>query len=222
MPPEISIHHALKALVPNLALGCVSANVKVQKKNEPLWLEIDQHLTHLSSTIKPDEQISTIPQIAAMRSAYKALGKDPSRYRGSAEALLRRVLSGKGLYQINSIVDVNNLVSLQSLNPAGTYDLDKINPPIKLRIGAAGESYKGIGKDLINIESLPVFADAVGAFGSPTSDSERAMVSLEAKKILMVVFSFTGPEGLKRWVERAGELLRQYTSGEGIETSMVT
>jgi DNA/RNA-binding domain of Phe-tRNA-synthetase-like protein len=69
---------------------------------------------------------------------------------------------------------------------------------------------------------LPVFADAVGAFGSPTSDSERAMVSLEAKKILMVVFSFTGPEGLKRWVERAGELLRQYTSGEGIETSMVT
>ncbi|HEY2170654.1 MAG TPA: phenylalanine--tRNA ligase beta subunit-related protein [Candidatus Angelobacter sp.] len=220
MSPEVSIHHALKALVPNLALGCVSAQVSVEKHNEALWREIDQHLAHLSSTIKP-ERINTVPQIAAMRSAYKALGKDPSRYRGSAEALLRRVLSGKGLYQINSVVDVNNLVSLQSLNPAGTYDLEKINPPIELRIGAAGESYKGIGKDMINIESLPVFADAVGAFGSPTSDSERAMVSLETRKVLLVVFSFTGPEGLERWVHSASELLGRYSGGEGIETSLI-
>ena len=168
------------------------------------------------------EQINSIPQIAAMRSAYKALGKDPSRYRGSAEALLRRVLSGKGLYQINSVVDINNLVSLESLNPAGAYDLEKITPPIELRIGAAGESYKGIGKDLINIESLPVFADAVGPFGSPTSDSERAMVSLETKKVLMVVFSFTGPEELEHWMSRATELLRRYCGGEGIGTSLVS
>jgi DNA/RNA-binding domain of Phe-tRNA-synthetase-like protein len=218
--PDISIHHALKALVPDLALGCVSASVTVEQHNKPLWREIDQHLALLAATIKP-EQINTLPQIAAMRSAYKALGKDPSRYRGSAEALLRRVLSGKGLYQINSVVDINNLVSLESLNPAGTYDLEKLTPPIELRVGTADECYKGIGKDQINIESLPVFADAVGPFGSPTSDSERAMVSLETKKILMVVFSFTGPEGLERWMQRAGELLRQYTSGDGIETFLI-
>ena len=220
MPPEISIHDALKELAPNLALGCVSADAAVEKHNEALWREINQHLAHLSATIKP-EQINSIPQIAAMRSAYKALGKDPSRYRGSAEALLRRVLSGKGLYQINSVVDINNLVSLESLNPAGTYDLEKITPPIELRIGAVGESYKGIGKDLINIESLPVFADAVGPFGSPTSDSERAMVKLETRKILMVVFSFTGPEGLERWVQRASELLGLYSGAVGIESSLV-
>jgi DNA/RNA-binding domain of Phe-tRNA-synthetase-like protein len=221
MLPEISIHSALKALAPDLVLGCVSARVSVEKHNEALWREIDQHLAHLSSTIKP-EQINSIPQIAAMRSAYKALGKDPSRYRGSAEALLRRVLSGKGLYQINSMVDINNLVSLESLNPAGAYDLEKITPPIELRIGAAGESYKGIGKDLINIESLPVFADAAGPFGSPTSDSERAMVSLEAKEVLIVVFSFTGAERLESWMIRASELLGRYSGAEGIETSFVT
>jgi DNA/RNA-binding domain of Phe-tRNA-synthetase-like protein len=221
MSPEVSIHHALKALVPNLVLGCVSARVTVEKHNEALWREIDQHLAHLSTTIKT-EQINTVPQIAAMRSAYKALGKDPSRYRGSAEALLRRVLSGKGLYQINSVVDINNMVSLESLNPAGSYDLDKITLPIELRIGGVGESYKGIGKDLINIESLPVFADTSGPFGSPTSDSERAMVRLETRKILMVIFSFTGSQGLERWVERASELLGRYSSAEGIETSLVT
>ncbi|HEY2234959.1 MAG TPA: phenylalanine--tRNA ligase beta subunit-related protein [Candidatus Angelobacter sp.] len=220
MLPEISIHPALKASVPDLALGGLSANVRVEKHNEALWREIDQHLAHLIATIKP-EQTNTIPQIAAMRSAYKALGKDPSRYRGSAEALLRRVLSGKGLYQINSVVDINNLVSLESLNPAGTYDLEKITAPIELRIGAVAESYKGIGKDLINIESLPVFADAAGPFGSPTSDSERAMVSLETRKVLMVVFSFTGPDGLELCLQRASELLRRYCSGEGIETSLV-
>ena len=220
MPIEISIQPALKGLVPNLALGCVSARVSVEEHSQSLWHEIDQHLAHLSSTIKP-EQINTIPQIAAMRSAYKALGKDPSRYRGSAEALLRRVLQGKGLYQINSVVDINNLVSLESLHPAGTYDLEKITSPIELRIGAAGESYKGIGKDLINIESLPVFADAEGAFGSPTSDSERAMVRLETRRILMVVFSFTGQEGLERWVDCASELLSRYSGGGGIETFVV-
>src|SRR6476660_2284960 len=197
MPPEISIQPALKALVPNLALGCVSANVTVEKHNTALWHEIDQRLAYLTTNIEP-EQTNSIPQIAAMRSAYKTLGKDPSRYRGSAEALLRRVLSGKGLYQINNVVDINNLVSLESLNPAGAYDLEKITPPIELRIGAAGASYKGIGKDLINIESLPVFADAAGPFGSPTSDSERAMVSLAAKEALIVLFSFTGAEGLER------------------------
>src|SRR5215467_15949625 len=158
MPREISIHPALKALVPNLALGCVAANVTVEKHNQALWREIDQHLAHLAANIKP-EQTNSIPQIASMRSAYKALGKDPSRYRGSAEALLRRVLSGKGLYQINNIVDTNNLVSLESLLPLGTYDLDQIHGAVELRIGAAGETYKGIGKEDINIESLPVFAD---------------------------------------------------------------
>ena len=220
MLPEISIHPALKACAPDLVLGCVSAQVSVEKHNEALWQEIDQHLAHLIASIKP-EQTNSIPQIAAMRSAYKALGKDPSRYRGSAEALLRRVLPGKGLYRINSVVDINNLLSLESLNPAGTYDQEKITPPIELRIGTAGESYKGIGKDLINIESLPVFADRAGAFGSPTSDSERAMVSMETKKILMIVFSFTGPEGLERWMQRAGELLWRYSGGDMIETSVV-
>ena len=220
MLPEISIHPALKAHAPDLVLGCISVNVTVEKHDPGLWREIDQHLAHLTASIKP-EQINSIPQIAAMRRAYKALGKDPSRYRGSAEALLRRVLSGKGLYQINSVVDINNLVSLESLNAAGTYDLEKITSPIELRIGGAGESYKGIGKDLINIENLPVFADASGRFGSPTSDSERAMVRLETQKVLMVVFSFAGAEGLERWMQRASELLSRYCSGAGIEPSLV-
>lgn len=219
MPPEISIHPALKTALPNLALGCVSANVIVARHNEELWRDINGHLAHLTSTIKPD-QINAIPQVAAMRSAYKTVGKDPSRYRGSAEALLRRVLSGKGLYQINNIVDINNLVSLESFNPLGSYDLERVSGAIELRVGVPGGTYKGIGKDEINIENLPVLADAQGPFGSPTGDSERAMVRLETRKILMVVFSFTGREGLERWVARASDLLGKYGKGQEVESSV--
>jgi DNA/RNA-binding domain of Phe-tRNA-synthetase-like protein len=217
---SVFLNPELKRAVPALALGCVAARVAVEKHNETLWQEINQHLSHLSTTLKT-EQINSITQIAAMRSAYKALGKDPSRYRGSAEALLRRVLSGKGLYQINNIVDINNLVSLESLLPLGSYDLDQIEGAVELRIGAAGETYKGIGKDEINIESLPVFADANGPFGSPTSDSERAMVRLETRRILMVVFSFAGPDPLEPWISRCRELLTKHAGACELESCVV-
>lgn len=217
---SISISAALKQALPELALGCVSARVRVEQHSDSLWREIDACLVQLAAGHKTGE-LGAIPQIAAMRSAYKTLGKDPSRYRGSAEALLRRVLSGKALYQVNNVVDINNLVSLQSLLPAGSYDLGNVNPPIELRIGAAGESYKGIGKDEINIENLPVFTDIKGAFGSPTSDSERAMIRLESSNVLMVIFSFSGPHDLERWTKIAGDLLQRYADAQQIETAVI-
>lgn len=217
----ISISAELKQALPELALGCVSAMVKVEQHSDSLWREIDACLVQLAATLKSAE-IGAIAPIAAMRTAYKALGKDPSRYRGSAEALLRRVLSGKGLYRVNNVVDINNLVSLQSLLPAGSYDLGNVSPPIELRIGAAGESYKGIGKDEINIENLPVFADVKGPFGSPTSDSERAMIRLESSNVVMVIFSFAGPHDLERWTKAASDLLQRYAGAQEIETTLVT
>src|ERR1700739_4638213 len=221
MPPEISIQPALKALAPNLVLGCVSARVSVEKHNQTLWQEIDQHLTHLRAIIKP-EQINTVPQIAAMRSAYKALGKDPARYRGSAEALLRRVLAGKGLPQINAVVDVINLVSVESRLSIGLYDLAHVSGDIVFRAGRAGETYKGIGKYDLNLEGLPVFCDAVGPHGSPTSDSERTMVTTETKRVLAVIISFGGEAGLDRWAQQTSELFAQFAFANGCEIRKVS
>jgi len=217
---SIAINSDLKRVLPDLSLGCVFAQVKVDPLCQPLWADISRHLAQLTTMYKP-EAVNLIPQIAAMRSAYKALGKDPSRYRGSAEALLRRVLSGKGLYQVNTVVDINNLVSLESLLPAGSYDIGSVAPPIELRIGRPGETYKGIGKDEVNIENLPVFADASGAFGSPTSDSERAMIGPETRQLLMVLFSFAGIGELERWMSRASDLLQRYAAAANVETALV-
>lgn len=217
---SIAISSELKRVLPDLSLGCVCAQVKVDQLCQPLWTDINQHLAQLTAMYKP-EAVNTIPQITAMRNAYKALGKDPSRYRGSAEALLRRVLSGKGLYQVNTVVDINNLVSLESLLPAGSYDIENITPPIELRIGRPGETCKGIGKDEINIENLPVFSDGSGAFGSPTSDSERAMIRPETRQLLMVIFSFGGVNELERWMTRASDLLECFATAENVEAALL-
>ena len=58
--------------------------------------------------------------------AYKRLGKDPNRYRPSAEALRRRILRGLPLYKIDTLVDIVNLVSIRSGYSIGGFDADKI------------------------------------------------------------------------------------------------
>jgi len=144
-----------------------------------------------------------------------------TRHRGSNEALVRRIVQGKELYQVNTVVDINNLISLETLHSAGTFDLERIQPPVVFRTGQSGEFHLGIGRGEIKIAGLPVFADAIGPFGSTTSDSERTMVRLETKRILMVVISFLGAEGMKETLRRAAGLLERYAAGSGVETRML-
>jgi len=159
--------------------------------------------------------------VEATRAAYRALGKDPARYRNSAEALLRRVVGGKGLPQINAVVDVINLVSVESRLPVGLYDLGRVVGDIVFRAGRAGETYKGIGKYDLNLEALPLFADTVGPHGSATSDSERTMVTATTNEILAIIVSFGGAETLDRWTQRLGALLQQYAAGTEIVKSIL-
>src|SRR5438093_9398985 len=117
----MSIANELRSILPNLALGCIRARVEVEKHSPELWEEIELTIKRLSSSLSL-ETIGSIPEIRAVRDAYKLLRKDPMRYRGSAEALLRRILGGKSLYKINTLVDINNLISLKTLHPVGSYD----------------------------------------------------------------------------------------------------
>jgi DNA/RNA-binding domain of Phe-tRNA-synthetase-like protein len=159
--------------------------------------------------------------ILATRSAYKALGKDPARYRGSAEALLRRVIAGKGLPRINNVVDIMNLVSVESRLPIGLYDLAHVQGDIVFRAGRAGETYKGIGKYDLNLEGLPVFCDAGGPHGSPTSDSERTMVTEATKRVLSILISFGGTPELTAWADRMGALLKEHASARTVVIQLV-
>lgn len=217
---SVSIDPALKSTCPQLALGLVRANARIATDDAELWVEIAACTDEARRTLAIDD-ISALPQIKALRHAYRAAGKDPARYRGSQEALLRRILKGTPLYRVNTIVDINNLVSLESRHSLGTYDLDRLDGDVTLRVGRPAETYKGIGKDVLNLECLPVYCDAAGPFGSPTSDSERAMITAGTTRILMVVTAFSGRDGLSATVDRAVALMRRYAQADAIESEIV-
>ena len=207
--PQISINAELKTLCPKLRLGCIEANVVVASSGEGLLAEIKKRLELIQQSLII-EDISKISAIEASRKAYKACGKDPARYRLSAEALLRRVISGKGLYQINNVVDQLNLVSVTSGFSIGGYDVDKIQGDISFGIGHADEPYTGIGRGELNIENLPVFRDQAGAFGTPTSDSQRTEVGSETNKFLMILIDFGRSDQLETSKQMAIRLLKEY------------
>jgi len=218
---QIAIDPDIKSACPTLVLGIVTAMARVNADDGELWTEITARTDDVRRSISLDD-VSGLAEIKALRQAYRACGKDPARYRGSQEALLRRILKGSGLYKVNTLVDINNLVSIESRHSLGTYDLDRFAWPATLRIGRAGESYRGIGKDELNLEGLPVYADPQGPFGSPSSDSQRAMITAETRRITMVVTAFSGPDGLPQTIDRAVALLRRFAAADAIETEIVT
>ncbi len=215
MSPAIEIDPELKeASSGKLALGVLQAEVTVSRHDQVLWWEIDECVSQLASTTV--EGIAAITAVQALRATYKALGTDPSRYRGSNEALLRRIAQGKGLYKINTVVDINNLVSLESHRSVASYDRTKLGDRIVFRRGGEGESYEGIGKGAINVHGLPVFADEEGPFGSSTSDSQRAMITSQTTQLLMVIIGFDGKQGLQEQLARATGLLEKYAGARGV------
>src|SRR6266849_5697972 len=217
---DVTIDAALMANCPRTTLGCVTAQVEARASPESLIAELNSREQSVLRLPEP-RAVLEAPQILATRAAYKALGKDPARYRGSAEALLRRVIAGKGLPRINAVVDIINLVSVESRLPIGLYNLAQVQGDIVFRAGRAGETYKGIGKYDLNLEGLPVFCDALGPHGSPTSDSERTMVTSETNHVLAVIISFGGKEGLDRWTQGMNELFDRFAAGRDCKTLLV-
>ena len=100
---EITIDTIIKEKCPQIRLGCIQANIEVELEFAGLWDEFNTEMAIMTEGMV-NADIHKRTTIAAARQAYKALGKDPSRYRPSAEALLRRSLSGKELYQVNNLV----------------------------------------------------------------------------------------------------------------------
>jgi DNA/RNA-binding domain of Phe-tRNA-synthetase-like protein len=201
---------------PKFTGAAVLADVQNSDYNEALWREIDA-FADVCRNLYTTEDIKTIPSIAATRAVYKALGKDPSRYRPSGEQLMRRVLQGKELYKIDTLVDLINLASMKYGYSIGGFDADRIQGDvITLGVGEKDEPYEGIGRGMLNIEGLPVYRDKLGGIGTPTSDNERTKMRPETVKILAVINGYDGD--LQHVAENAAyiqQLLRLYGYSNG-------
>lgn len=192
---NISFSDEIRAAAPGLRVLIVEADVHNGPTGDALWEEIQQACARIGAL--PMEAVNKRPAIAATRAAYKALGKEPNRYRPSAEALCRRAVKGLELYRTTALVDLVNLLSLLSGHSIGAFDADAIaGDSIRLGRGEAGEPYEAIGRGMLNIEGLPVWRDATGGFGTPTSDNERTKLSDDTSRLLMTV-NIYGPSEME-------------------------
>lgn len=217
---KISISKELKEISKDLALGCLFAEVEVTEENDELWKLINNEINYMEENYVI-EDISKNEQLKAAKACYRALKKDPTRYRISSDSLMRRIVKKKGLYKVNSIVDINNLISIKSGMSIGAYDAEKIVGDVNYTLGTKEDVYYGIGRGQINIENLPVLEDSKGKFGSATSDSERTIVTKETKKIYMNFISFAGKENLMEYIKETGNLLEKYSNARNIEIKIV-
>lgn len=188
--------------------------VTVRESDPALGAEVDAYCAELRSKYG-EGRSAVVPGTSDARDLYKALGLDPTKYRPSSEALLRRALKGEPLYRINTLVDALNLASLRFQLPFGLYDLAKIQPPVVLRKGLAGESYEGIRKGEVHVEGRPVLVDAQGPFGNPTSDSARTCITLSCTRALVVAYAPAGlaPKHLAEILDGTSELLIRHCGG---------
>ncbi len=208
---KVVVSPEMHAVCPEFRGACITANIKNTEYSAELWSEIDSLSDEYRATLTT-ESLKQMTSIQATRRIYKACGKDPSRYRPSGEALVRRVLQGKKLYQIDTLVDLINLASMKYGYSIGAFDADKFSgDTLTLGIGREGEPYEGIGRGMINIAGMPVYRDSIGGVGTPTSDHERTKVTLSTTHLLVLVNGYDGSEqGVKATAEFIVELLGRY------------
>ncbi len=216
---KIIIEDKIREVCPTVRIAMVRACVVNSETSEQLWQEIEQMETKIRESYELS-WISKRPAIAATRNLYKHCGKDPNRYRVSSEALCRRVVRGLGVYRINTLVDLVNLVSMGSGYSIGGFDADKIvGDAVILGVGRADEHFEGIGRGVLNVEGLPLYRDAEGGIGSPTSDEERTKLTLDTKRIQVQINAFAEEMPLEATVEWTVALLEKYASGQNFEIS---
>ena len=211
---NIIVSEEIEKVCPGFVGAAVEADVVNSEYNAELWAEIND----LGEKYKAEyttETVKTISGIEATRRVYRACGKDPSRYRPAAEALIRRMLQGKELYQIDTLVDLINLVSIAFGYSIGGFDADKfVGDTLTLGIGHEGEPYEGIGRGMLNIAGLPVYRDAEGGVGTPTSDNERTKIELSTRHVLVLVNGYDGNEAqVKANAEYIIRLFEKYAQG---------
>lgn len=213
---NIIVSQEIESVCPMFVGAAVEAQVVNTPYSKELWDEIHAMEDRFRQELTT-ESLKDLPSIAATRRVYKACGKDPSRYRPASEQLIRRMLQGKELYQIDTLVDLINLASIAYGYSIGGFDADKfVGDTLTLGVGREGEPYEGIGRGMLNIAGLPVYRDAEGGVGTPTSDHERTKITMATTHLVVLINGYDGNE--QRVADNAHfiqELLRKYAQSDG-------
>ena len=221
MLPKIIIDERIKKACPGMRVGLIRAKVTNCETSPELWAEIEREAEAVIAKYELLE-INKRPAVAQTRALYRALGKDPNRYRVASEALCRRVIRGLGLYRIVTLVDLINLVSIKSGYPISGLDADKlVGDSLTMGVVEEGEEYNGIGRGLLIISGMPVYRDEVSGVATPTSDEERTKITLDTCTLQMNINGFGEEMPMEETVAWSVELLRKYAGATEVETEIV-
>jgi DNA/RNA-binding domain of Phe-tRNA-synthetase-like protein len=179
----------VSAKFPELAI-CIGIinNVRVEKENE----QIQQLKKAVYEEVRTKYNIETLkdnPTVRAYRDFYWKLDVDPTKTRPSGEALLRRVLHGKELPCISTVVDAYNLASTKTIIPTSGFDKDRLSPPFQIRFAKYGEIFTGIGmnKPMTLTDKILVLSDENQILCIyPYRDSDHAKITEQTRNLLIV------------------------------------
>ena len=218
---EIVISDKLKSAAPDYFMVLVEADVTNSVTSDSLWQEIEDYSAYLRENLELS-QVNKRPGLVDTRNAYKACGKDPNRYRPSSEALCRRIVRGMELYKIDTLVDLVNLLSMKSGYSVSGFDRDKIaGDTLTIGVGEEGEPFEGIGRGPLNIAGMPVYRDAVGGIGTPTSDNERTKIDLNTTHAVICIHIYGLDMPVEEAISLTERLLTQYAAARNITVRVV-
>lgn len=218
---EIVISDKIKSAAPDYFMVLVEADVTNSVTSDSLWQEIEDYSAYLRENVELS-QVNKRSGIVATRNAYKACGKDPNRYRPSSEALCRRIVRGMELYKIDTLVDLVNLLSMKSGYSVSGFDRDKIaGDTLTIGVGEEGEPFEGIGRGPLNIAGMPVYRDAIGGIGTPTSDNERTKIDLNTTHAVICIHIYGLDMPVEEAISLTERLLTQYAVAQNITVRVV-
>jgi DNA/RNA-binding domain of Phe-tRNA-synthetase-like protein len=217
---RVKIDPRILEACPLTRIGLIGADVTNGPTSNELWAEIETAAGEIKQQFQLLE-INQRPAIAATRHLYKSLGKDPSRYRVSSEALCRRIIRGLGIYRLTTLIDVVNLVSIKSGYAISGLDADRIQgDTLTMGVGMASDVYNGIGRGLLNIEGMPVYRDGAGPIATPTSDEERTKFTDDTTRVQININAFAPEMPLEEAVQWMASLLEKYAHATRVETGI--
>lgn len=213
---EIQLSPELSELIPDFKLGVIEyQNITVGDSPQMLKgrLQLFQESIYFELENK---NVTELPGIQEWRAIFKKTGKDPNRYRHSAEALYRRVKKQNYLNSVQSATDLNNFFSLQYQVPMGVYDADLTEGPVEIRIGGENEEYIGLNGRVNSLHRLIISSDQKGPFGSPFVDSERTAVTNNTKNAMQLIYlrPSTNLEEANKLTESLMNMFVQISGGE--------
>jgi DNA/RNA-binding domain of Phe-tRNA-synthetase-like protein len=142
------------------------------------------------------------------------VGIDPTKVRPAGEALTRRVLGGRDLPRLNTLVDAYNLASIETSIAVAAFDLERVKgDALLMRRAVSGEAFRGIGMDspdtLAGAEIVIEDQESnelVAVY--PYRDSDKSKITERTREVLFLMCGVPGID--LSALEGARDMTREY------------